>query len=91
VRGVGARETQLDVVGEEEGARGVVVELSAIVTLEGTNQSMELGGDPGKYVGKGGKGVRLKAKWGSLEKMREVIQNDEVVFVTRKTEERRGP
>ena len=42
-------------------------------------------------MGKGGKGVRLKAKWGSLEKMREVIQNDEVVFVTRKTEERRGP
>jgi hypothetical protein len=32
-RGVGARETQLDTVGEE-GARGVVVELTTIITLE---------------------------------------------------------
>jgi hypothetical protein len=30
-RGVGARETQLDAMGEEEGARGVVVELASII------------------------------------------------------------
>jgi hypothetical protein len=35
-RGVGARETQLDAIGEKERTRGVVVELTAIVTLQGT-------------------------------------------------------
>jgi hypothetical protein len=43
----------------EEGARGSVVELSAIVTLQGMNQTMELGGDLGEEVGMGGKGIRL--------------------------------
>jgi hypothetical protein len=32
-RGVGARETQLDAVGEKERTGGVVVELAATVTL----------------------------------------------------------
>jgi hypothetical protein len=41
-RGVGARETQLDDVGEEEGARAVVVELVAIITLEGTYRATKL-------------------------------------------------
>jgi hypothetical protein len=45
-RGVGARERQLNVVGEEEGARGVVVELATIITLEGTDRATELGEDP---------------------------------------------
>jgi hypothetical protein len=57
-RGVGARETQLNVV-SEEGVRGGVVKLSAIITLKGTNRAMELGGDLGEEVGKGGEGIRL--------------------------------
>jgi hypothetical protein len=36
--GVGARETELDAMSEEEGVRGVVVELVAIITLEGMDQ-----------------------------------------------------
>jgi hypothetical protein len=36
-KSVRAREMQLNVVGEEVGARGGVVKLSAIVTLQGTN------------------------------------------------------
>jgi hypothetical protein len=90
-RGVGAQETQLDVVGEEEGARGVVVELAAIITLEGTDRATELGGDPGKKVGEGGERVGLQLKWDSPKKMREVVQNDQVVFVTREAEDRRSP
>jgi hypothetical protein len=58
-KSVRAREMQLNVVGEEVGARGDVVKLSDIVTLQGTNRATELGGDPGEEVGKGGKGVRL--------------------------------
>jgi hypothetical protein len=73
-RGVGARETQLDTMGEEERTRGVVVELAAIMTLEGTDWATELGGDPGE-VGEGGKRVGLQPKRESPQKMREVIQN----------------
>jgi hypothetical protein len=60
-RSVRARETQLNVVGGKERARRRVVELAAIVTLKGTNQVTELGGDPGEEVCEGGKGVRLQS------------------------------
>jgi hypothetical protein len=58
-RSVRAREAQLNAVGEEEGTRGGVVELSAIVILQGTNRATELCGDPCEEVGKGGKGNKL--------------------------------
>jgi hypothetical protein len=48
-RVVGARETHLNAM-SEQGARGVVVELVTIVTLEGTDRATELGGDLGKEV-----------------------------------------
>jgi hypothetical protein len=57
---VGAQESQLNAVGEKEGARGRVVELTTVVTLEGTNRVTELGGDPGEEVCEGVKGVRLE-------------------------------
>jgi hypothetical protein len=41
-RGVETRETQLDAVSEEERAGGVVVELAAIVALQGTDRAPEL-------------------------------------------------
>jgi hypothetical protein len=63
-RGVGARGTQLNAMGEE-GARGVVVELAAIITLEGTDRATELGRDPSEEVGEGGECVRLQPKWKS--------------------------
>jgi hypothetical protein len=49
-RDVGTRETQLDATGEKERTRGVVVELAAIVTLQGTDRATELGGYPGEEV-----------------------------------------
>jgi hypothetical protein len=75
-RGVGARETQLDAMGDEEGSRGVVVELMAIITLEGMDRTMELGGDPGKELGEGDERVRLQPKSESPKKMGVVVQND---------------
>jgi hypothetical protein len=89
-RGLGAWETQLNAMGEEEGARGVVVEVVTIITLEGMDRAMELGGDPGEEVGEGGECVRLQTKWESPTKMWDVIQNDQVVFVTREAEDRRS-
>jgi hypothetical protein len=63
---------ELHVVGEE-GARGGVVELVAIVTLEGTDRATELGGDPGEEVGEGGERVGIQPKRESLKKVKEVI------------------
>jgi hypothetical protein len=68
-RGVGARETQLDTMCEEKGARGVVVELATIITLQGTDRATELGGDTVKEVGESGERVRLQLKRKSLKKM----------------------
>jgi hypothetical protein len=52
---------------------------------------MELDGDPGEEVGEGGEHVGLRPKWKSPKKMTEVVQNDQVVFVTREVEDRRSP
>ena len=49
-------------MGEKEGAGGRVVELAVVVTLKGTNRATELGGDLGKEVCEGGKGVGLQSK-----------------------------
>jgi hypothetical protein len=61
-RGVGTRETQLDAMSEEERAGGVVVELAAIVTLQGMDRASELGGYPGEEVSEGGKRIGLQSK-----------------------------
>jgi hypothetical protein len=90
-RGVWARETQLDAKCEKERARGVIVKLTAVVTLQGTDRAVKLEGDPGEEVCEGGECVRLQSKRKSPKKMGKVIQNHQIVFITRKTEYRRGP
>jgi hypothetical protein len=42
-----------------EGARGVVIELTTVVALDGLNGESELSGHPDKEVKEGGEGVRL--------------------------------
>jgi hypothetical protein len=86
-KGVGARDTQLDAVGEEERARCIVVELVAIITLEGMERAAKLGGDPGEEVRV--LNVSYFNQSGKVQKMREVVQNDQIVFVTREAEDRR--
>jgi hypothetical protein len=39
----------------------------------------------------GGECVGLQPKGGSPKKVTEVVQNDQIVFVTREAEDRRGP
>jgi hypothetical protein len=89
--GVGARETQLNATGEEELPRGMVVKLAAVVTLQGTDWAVKLGGDPGEEVCEGGERVGLQSKRKSPKKMGKVIQNHQILFITRKTEYMRGP
>jgi hypothetical protein len=74
-RGVGARETQLNTIGEKERTGSVVVELATIVTLQGTDQATELGGYLGEEVCEGGECVRLQPKRKSQKKMGKIIQN----------------
>jgi hypothetical protein len=90
-RGVGARETQLDTMSEEERTRGVVVELAAIVALQITDRATKLSGYPGEEVCEGGECVRLQPKRESPEKVGKIIQNHQIVFITKKTEYSGGP
>jgi hypothetical protein len=90
-RGVRARETQLDAMSEKERAGGVIVELAAVVTLQGTDRAVKLGGDPGEEVCEGGECVGFQSKRKSPKKMGKIIQDHQIVFITRKTEYRRGP
>jgi hypothetical protein len=90
-RGVRARETQLDAMSEKERARGVIVELAVVVTLQGTDRAVKLGGDPSEEVCEGGERVGLQSKRKSPKKMEKIIQNHQIVFIIRNTEYRRGP
>jgi hypothetical protein len=81
----------LDVVSEEERTGGVVVELAAIVALQGTDRAPKQGGYPSEEVSEGGKHVGLQPKGESPKEMGVVIQNDQVVFVAREAKDRRRP
>jgi hypothetical protein len=60
----------------EKGARGKIVKLTTVITLENMNRATKLGGCPSKEVGEGGKGIGLEPPRKNLEKMREIIQDD---------------
>jgi hypothetical protein len=47
----------LNATSEKERSGGVVVELAAIVALQGTDRATELGGDPGEEVCESGECV----------------------------------
>jgi hypothetical protein len=54
---------------EKERTGGVVVELAAIVKLQGTDRTTKLGGYPGEEVCESGARVRLQSKRKSPKKM----------------------
>jgi hypothetical protein len=89
-RGVGARETQLNAIGEEEWPRGVVVKLAPLLhcsALTGRRNWVET--QTKKWV----RVVNVSdfSRRGSPKKMGVVVQNDQVVFVAREAEDRRRP
>jgi hypothetical protein len=87
-RAVGARETQLDAMSEKERAEDVVVELAAIITLQGTDRGTKLGGYPGEEVCEGDERVRLQPKRKSPKEMGKIIQNHQIVFISKEIEYR---
>ena len=78
---VGARHTELNAVGEEERARGGVVELVPVVTLNGLNGTTKLSGHPGEEVGKRLESFGFKAQRKSSRVMGKIINNHQVVFI----------
>ena len=90
-RGIRTRHTQLNTPREEERTGDGVVELPPVVTLDGLNGEAELSGHPGKEVEKGGEGLRLGAQRKSPRVMRKIINNDQIIFITRHAEYRRCP
>ena len=80
----------LDTVREEERARGGVIELTPIVTLDGLDGEAELSRHPGEKVKECGECLRLSTQGKSSVIMREII-NHHQVFIARNTEYRRCP
>jgi hypothetical protein len=77
-------------VGEKEGARGGVIELTPVVALDGLNGEAELSGHPSKEVKKGGEGVRLGTQREGLGVVREIINDHQIILITRNAEYRRS-
>jgi hypothetical protein len=76
----------MDAVGEEKCSGAGVVKLTAIVTLDDLNGGAELRRYMGKEVSKCTERVRFHK--GSPQMMQTIIQNDQVIFVTRDTNDR---
>ena len=86
-RGILTRHTQLNTPREEEGTGGVI-ELTPVVTLNSLNGEAELSGHPGKEVEEGRESLRLGARRESPRVMRKIINNDQVIFISRHAEYR---
>ena len=71
--GIRAGHAQLDAVGEEEGTRGKVIELTTIVTLNNLDVKAELSRHPGEEVQKGEESLRLHTQGKSPRIVREII------------------
>jgi hypothetical protein len=83
--GIRTRHAELDTSREEKGTRGVVVELTAVVTLDGLNGEAKMRGHPGKEVEEGGKCLRLGTQGESPRVVREIINHDYIVLASRNT------
>jgi hypothetical protein len=76
------RHMELDTAGEEEGARGGVIEPTPVVALDGLNGEAELSGHPCKEVKKGGEGVRLSMQREGPGVVREIINDHQIILIT---------
>jgi hypothetical protein len=88
---VWTRYLKLDVVREEKSAGGGVTKLASIIALDTPDGAAKLRGYNGKEVGEGGEGVGLLAHQKSPRVVGVVIEDDQVILVTRDTRNRGGP
>lgn len=78
-------------MGEEERAGRRVVKLTTVVALDGLHDGAKLCTNIGKEIRDSGKciGFEVKRKCPSI--VRKIINNYEIIFVTRHASNRRGP
>jgi hypothetical protein len=88
---VGTRHPKLDVVREEESAGGGVIKRTSIIALDAPDGAVKLRGHKGEEVGEGGEGVKLLAQRKNPQVVGAVIKDDQVILVTRDTQNRGGP
>jgi len=74
-RSVGERHAEMDATSEEKRAHAEVVELAAVVALDGLDDDAELSTDMGEEVLQSGESVRLLAQRKSPQIMRAVIED----------------
>ena len=86
-----ARHAELNTSREKERSRGVVIELTPVVTLDGLDGESELSGHPGKEVEEGGERLRLGAQRKSPRVVREIINHHKIILVTRNARYRGCP
>jgi hypothetical protein len=82
LRGVWARHAEDYTLGKEERVGQGVIELVAIVALDGLNRGAKLCAHISKNVRKSGKSVRLKAKRKCPNIVRTIIKNNKIIFIT---------
>jgi hypothetical protein len=87
---VGTRHLKLDAVREEENAGGGVIKLASIIALDAPDGAAKLRRHKGKEVREGGEGVRLLAQRKSPRVVGAVIEDDQVILVTRHSEQGRS-
>jgi hypothetical protein len=90
-RSIGTRHPQKDPFGGEECARGGVIELMAIVTLNGFDGAAKLCRDISEKMPQGGKSVRFNAQRKSSHKMGVIIKDNQIIFVVGYANNRRSP
>jgi hypothetical protein len=83
LRGVWAGHEENGTVGEEERASRGVVKLTAIVALDGFDRGAKLHAHMSKKVRNGGESIGYKKKRKCPSIMRIIINNNEIIFVTR--------
>ena len=76
---------------EEKHAHAEVVELAAVVAWDGLDDAAELSTDMSEEVLQSGESVRLLAQRKSPQIMTVVIENKQIVFVSKNIRNRRGP
>jgi hypothetical protein len=76
-------------VRKEESAGGVI-KLVSIIALDAPDGAAKLRGHKGKKVGEGGEGVGLLAQRKSPRVVDVIIEDDQVILVTRDTQNRGG-
>jgi hypothetical protein len=79
------------IMGEEERAGRRVIELTAVVALDSLHGGAKLRAHIGKKVRNRGESVRFKAKQKCPSIVRIIINNNEIIFVTRHTDNGRCP